>query len=161
MTSKTFDIAGGDDYRIMGEKVTGVNKLIVHTVNTMDGKSPEWRAAAHDLLVALAKDNKYIVSDMVIVFLESAGYGLANYSALGGVFKRAAAAGIIKKIDHTKKSKQALWISTMHDQDQSAATTPVLVRGQQVSFRNFGGVDQMIFTVTDIQGAVVTLEGAK
>lgn len=122
-----------------------------------DGKSPEWREAAHKLLVALARDNKYIVADMVILFLESAGYGLKNYSALGGVFRRAAAAGIIKKVDHTKRSKQALWISTL-DEQTNAATTPVLIKGQQVTFRNFGGVDDLLFTVTDIKGDVLTLE---
>lgn len=77
----------------------------------MDGKSQAWRDAANDLLVALAKDNKYIVSDMVILFLNSSGYGLKDYSPLGGVFKRAAKAGIIKKIDQPKQSKQSLWVS--------------------------------------------------
>lgn len=77
----------------------------------MDGKSEEWREAAHDLLVALAKENKYIVSDMVILFLDSAGYGLDDYSPLGGVFRRAAKQGIIKKIDQPKASKQSLWVS--------------------------------------------------
>lgn len=80
----------------------------------MDGKSPEWRKAAHELLEALAVENKYIVSDMVIVYLEKAGYGLDDYSPLGGVFKRAAKDGIIKKIDSPKQSKQALWVSTVH-----------------------------------------------
>lgn len=80
----------------------------------MDGKSQAWRDAAHDLLVALAKENKYIVSDMVILFLDSAGYGLDDYSPLGGVFKRAAKQGIIKKIDQPKQSKQALWVSEIY-----------------------------------------------
>lgn len=80
----------------------------------MDGKSEAWRNAAHDLLVALAKENKYIVSDMVILFLDSAGYGLDDYSPLGGVFKRAAKMGIIKKIDQPKASKQSLWISEIY-----------------------------------------------
>lgn len=75
----------------------------------MNGKSEEWRNAADALLLALARDNQYIVSDMVIIFLESAGYGLDDYSPLGGVFKRAAAAGIIKRVD--RPTKQALWIS--------------------------------------------------
>ena len=57
----------------------------------IDGKSKAWRDAADQLLEALARDNKYIVADMVQVFLESAGYGLDDYSPLGGVFKRAAA----------------------------------------------------------------------
>lgn len=77
----------------------------------MNGKTEAWRDAAHKLLVALAKENTYIVSDMVILFLESAGYGLDDYSPLGGVFKRAAKQGIIKKIDQPKASKQSLWIS--------------------------------------------------
>jgi hypothetical protein len=77
----------------------------------MDGKSQAWRDAAAKLLEALARDNKYIVSDMLILFLDSAGYGLDDYSPLGGVFKRSAKAGLIKKIDQPKKSKQALWVS--------------------------------------------------
>ena len=77
----------------------------------MDGTTEAWRDQAHKLLVALAKENKYIVSDMVILWLESANYGLKDYSALGGVFRRAAKQGIIKKIDQPKASKQSLWIS--------------------------------------------------
>lgn len=78
----------------------------------MDGKSQAWRDAADRLLEALAKDNQYIVADMVQVFLESAGYGLEDYSALGGVFKRAAQRGIIKRID--RPTKQALWASQIY-----------------------------------------------
>ncbi len=81
----------------------------------MDGKTEAWRDAAHKLLEALAKENKYIVSDMVILFLESAGYGLKDYSPLGGVFRRAAKLGIIKKIDQPKASKQSLWVSNIYD----------------------------------------------
>lgn len=75
----------------------------------IDGKSQEWRDAADELLATLAVENKYIVADMVIIFLESAGYGLSDYSPLGGVFKRAAKKGIISKID--RPTKQALWLS--------------------------------------------------
>lgn len=75
----------------------------------MDGKSQAWRDAADKLLEALARENKYIVADMMIIFLESASYGLKDYSPLGGVFKRAAKKGIIKKID--RPTKQALWHS--------------------------------------------------
>lgn len=78
----------------------------------MDGKTQAWRAAADKLLEALARENKYIVADMVQVFLESAGYGLPDYSPLGGVFKRAAKRGIISKID--RPTKQALWISKIY-----------------------------------------------
>lgn len=78
----------------------------------MDSKSPEWRDAADKLLEALARDNKYIVSDMLIVFLESGGYGLDNYSALGWVFRRGVQKGIIKRVD--KDLKPVLWISTLH-----------------------------------------------
>jgi hypothetical protein len=79
----------------------------------MDGKSKAWRDAADKLLVALAHDNQYIVSDMVIIFLESAGYGLDDYSPLGGVFKRAAKRGIIKRVD--RPTKQALWVSNINN----------------------------------------------
>lgn len=78
----------------------------------MDGKSQAWQDAADKLLEALARDNKYIVGDMVIVFLESADYGLDNYTPLGGVFKRAAKKGIIKKVD--RNTKQALWVSQIY-----------------------------------------------
>ncbi len=78
----------------------------------MNGKNKAWRDAADKLLEALAKDNQYIVADMMIVFLESAGYGLDDYSALGGVFKRAAKAGIIKRVD--RPGKQALWFSKLY-----------------------------------------------
>lgn len=81
----------------------------------MDGKSQAWRDAADKLLESLAVDNKYIVADMMIVFLESAGYGLPDYSPLGGVFKRAAKRGIISKID--RPTKQSLWISKVYEAD--------------------------------------------
>lgn len=78
----------------------------------MDGKSQAWRDAADKLLEALARENKYIVADMLIIFLESANYGLKDYSPLGGVFKRAAKKGIISKID--RPTKQALWLSKVY-----------------------------------------------
>jgi len=78
----------------------------------MNGKSQEWREASDRLLEALARDNQYIVSDMLIVFLESSGYGLSDYSPLGATFKRAAARGIIKRVEHT--TKQALWASQLY-----------------------------------------------
>lgn len=78
----------------------------------MDGKSVKWRNAADKLLEALARDNQYIVADMVQIFLESAGYGLKDYSPLGGVFKRAAKRGIIHRIE--RPTKQALWASDIY-----------------------------------------------
>ncbi len=78
----------------------------------MDGKSPVWREAADRLIEALARDNQYIVADMVIIFLESAGYGLDNYTPLGGVFKRAAKKGLIKKVG--VRTKQPLWQSQIY-----------------------------------------------
>lgn len=78
----------------------------------MDGKSKAWRDAADRLLEALARENRYLVGDMVVIFLESAGYGLKDYAPLGGVFKRAAKRGIIKRVDRT--TKQALWISNIY-----------------------------------------------
>ena len=74
--------------------------------------SQEWRDAADRLLEALARENKYIVADMMIIFLESAGFGLDNYSPLGGIFKRAAKRGIIKRVD--RPTKQALWVSQVN-----------------------------------------------
>ena len=84
----------------------------------IDGKSNAWRDAADQLLEALARGDKYIVADMVQVFLESAGYGLDDYSPLGGVFKRAAAKGIIGKIERPKK--QALWFSKIYGGQNNA-----------------------------------------
>lgn len=84
----------------------------------IDGKSKAWRDAADKLLEALARDNQYIVSDMVIIFLESADYGLEDYSPLGGVFKRAAQRGIIKRVD--RPTKQALWVSQIWSKNNGA-----------------------------------------
>ena len=78
----------------------------------IDGKSQAWRDGADKLLEALARDNQYIVADMLIIFLESANYGLKDYTPLGGVFKRAAKKGIIKKVDAARK--QALWCSNIY-----------------------------------------------
>lgn len=78
----------------------------------MDGKSQAWRDAADDLLATLCVENKYIVADMLIIFLESANYGLNDYSPLGGVFKRAAKKGIISRIE--RPTKQALWVSKVY-----------------------------------------------
>lgn len=78
----------------------------------IDGKSQAWRDAADKLLEALARDNQYIVGDMLVIFLESASYGLPSYEPLGGVFKRAAKRGIIKKVD--RDTKQALWVSNIY-----------------------------------------------
>lgn len=84
----------------------------------IDGKSQAWRDAADRLLETLAVENKYIVGDMMIIFLESASYGLENYEPLGGVFKRAAKRGIISKID--RPTKQALWYSKVYNRDHNA-----------------------------------------
>lgn len=78
----------------------------------MDGKSQAWRDAADRLLEALARDNQYIVGDILIIFLESAGYGLSDYTPLGGVFKRAAKKGIVSRINSNRK--QALWKSEIY-----------------------------------------------
>lgn len=78
----------------------------------IDGKSQAWRDAADKLLESLARENKYIVGDMLVIFLESADYGLDSYEPLGGVFKRAAKKGIISKIE--RPGKQALWLSKIY-----------------------------------------------
>lgn len=84
-------------------------------MSNMDGKSQAWRDAADRLLETLCVTNQYIVSDMLVIFLESAGYGLDNYTPLGGVFKRAAKKGIIKKVP--RPTKQALWVSQVWQKD--------------------------------------------
>jgi hypothetical protein len=80
--------------------------------NRMYGKSAEWRDGADQLLEALAHDNQYIVSDIMIMFLESSGYGLDDYSPLGGVFKRASKKGLIKRVN--RPTKQAIWASKIY-----------------------------------------------
>lgn len=115
----------------------------------MDGKSQAWRDAADKLLEALARENKYIVADMVIVFLESAGYGLPDYSPLGGVFKRAAKRGIIRKID--RRTKPALWLSKIYNSPQNSALLeldlniykhiPDIHKGKIIYLENFGTYD--------------------
>lgn len=85
----------------------------------MDGKSQAWRDAADKLLEVLAKENKYIVADMVIIFLEGINYGLDDYSPLGGVFKRAAQRGIIAKVD--RPTRQTLWHSKIYRSATSEA----------------------------------------
>lgn len=101
----------------------------------MDGKSQAWRDAADKLLESLARENKYIVADMVKVFLESAGYGLKNYSALGGVFNRAAKRGIIKRVD--RKTKPALWQSKIYYADREYNRT---ANGSRVVTGNIGDI---------------------
>ena len=93
----------------------------------MDGKSQAWRDAADKLIEALARDNKYIVGDMLVIFLESAGYGLDSYEPLGGVFKRAAKRGIISKID--RPTKQALWISKLYKSEPEDANRTAEMAG--------------------------------
>lgn len=78
----------------------------------VDSKSPEWRNAADKLLIALARENKFIVSDMLIIYLEAAGLGLADYSAIGGVFKRIAKQSLIKRVE--RPTKQRLWRSMIY-----------------------------------------------
>jgi hypothetical protein len=96
----------------------------------MDPKTEQWRKAAHDVITELAASNSLIVSDMVVAALEQAGMGLNNYSALGGVFTRAAKAGLIVKTDETapgnRKSHSAktVWRSLTYKKAQG--TSPEL-----------------------------------
>lgn len=86
----------------------------------VDPKSQEWRKHAHDVITELAKTNTHIVSDMVVAALEASNMGLDNYSVLGGVFKRAAAAGIIAKTDEVQAgnrkshSAKTVWRSLVY-----------------------------------------------
>ena len=95
----------------------------------VDAKTEAWRKQAHDTITAVAEANKYIVSDMLIAALEEGENGLANYSALGGVFTRAAKAGLIIKTDETqsgnKKSHSAktVWRSLIY-KTPATATNP-------------------------------------
>lgn len=100
----------------------------------MDGKSQAWRDAADKLLEALARQNKYIVGDMLIIFLESANYGLDDYTPLGGVFKRAAKRGIVTRVD--RNTKQALWLSKVYGHNATDYPVEVYVRGVLVKAGN-------------------------
>lgn len=131
----------------------------------MDGKSQAWRDAAHSLLTALAKENKYIVSDMVILFLDSAGYGVDDYSPLGNVFKRAAKEGIIAKINQPKKSKQSLWVSKLYPIDlpnemRVMSPLPELREGQVINIVGFGDHADGEYEIINMRGDVFTI-GAK
>lgn len=78
----------------------------------------EWRSTAHNVIADVAINNQYISSDIVIAALEQAGLGLTNYSALGGVFTRAAKANLIEKMPTTNTSKshsvKTVWRSLTH-----------------------------------------------
>lgn len=87
-------------------------------------KDQQWREAAHGVIEAVAKQNSIVVSDMVVNALEQANLGLDNYSALGGVFTRAAKAGFIQKTDETQHSTRGkshsaktVWASLIYRQD--------------------------------------------
>lgn len=81
--------------------------------HSKDGKSKTWADAADRLLEALARDNQYIIADILIMFIEASGNGLKDYTPLGGAFKRAAKKGIITKIE--RPSKKALWKSNIYE----------------------------------------------
>lgn len=120
----------------------------------MDGKSQEWRDGADRLLETLAVENQYVVADMMIIFLESAGYGLKDYSPLGGVFKRAAAKGIIKRID--RQTKQALWLSCVYQSRRY--DLPQLVEGEIIKFKHYSGTDGLAFQIAEVTGRQLILE---
>ena len=82
-----------------------------------DLNTAEWRTAAHNVIETAALNNQYLTSDIVIAALAEAGLALSNYSALGGVFTRAAKAGLIAKAaGNPSKSHSAktVWRSLTH-----------------------------------------------
>lgn len=96
-------------------------------------KDQQWREAAHGVIEAVAKQNSIVVSDMVVTALEQANLGLDNYSALGGVFTRAAKAGFIQKTEETQHSTRGkshsaktVWASLIYSQDGVPAETRAL-----------------------------------
>lgn len=121
----------------------------------MDGKSQQWRKGADDLLATLAVENKYVVADMLIVFLESAGYGLKDWSPLGGVFTRARDKGIIKRVD--TNGRQALWASLVYR--HKPGDLPQLIEGEIVKFKGFGKeIDHVTYKIAEVVGNEVRLE---
>jgi len=121
----------------------------------IDGKSQAWRDAADELLATLAVENKYLVADMLIIFLESAGYGLDNYTPLGGVFKRAAKKGIIGRIE--RPGKQALWYSKVYAQYRAPGNINENMINQPIHLEGFGPLDGK-YIVADIKGNNLNLK---
>lgn len=125
----------------------------------IDGKSQAWRDAADKLLEALARENQYIVADMLIIFLESASYGLDDYTPLGGVFKRAAKKGIIKKVDAARK--QALWRSNIykpcrhHEAEVLATLHEIYPDWQHVKLTRIGYAEQRMATIFKLRDYIV------
>lgn len=105
----------------------------------MDSKSQAWRDGADRLLETLAVENKYVVADMMIIFLDSSGYGLKDWSPLGGVFKRARDRGIIKRVDHP--TKKALWASLVYQGDSEKRKFSNNVINQPIFLEGFGSID--------------------
>lgn len=77
--------------------------------------------AAEYALPQMALYNQYITADTLIAVLEQDGYTLSNYSVLGGVFTRAAKAGIIDKSPSANRSKshsaKTVWRSLIYAHD--------------------------------------------
>lgn len=75
--------------------------------------------AAEYALPQMALHNQYITADTLIAVLEQDGYTLSNYSVLGGVFTRAAKAGIINKSPSANRSKshsaKTVWRSLIYE----------------------------------------------
>lgn len=116
----------------------------------MDPKTEQWRSAAHDIIAELAASNSLIVSDMVVAALEAANMGLDNYSALGGVFTRAAKAGLIQKTDETQPgnrkshSAKTVWRSLVYKKAEDAS--PELT-----------AISQMVINALDFNAATIRL----
>ena len=79
----------------------------------------EFLTSAEEALVKMALNNQYITSDTLIAVLEGNGYSIDNYSLLGGVFTRAAKAGVIDKSPSANQSKshsaKTVWRSLLYD----------------------------------------------
>lgn len=77
--------------------------------------------AAERVLLQMALNNQYITADTLIAVLTQDGYTATNYSALGGVFLRAAKAGIIDKSPSFNPSKshsaKTVWRSLIYAHD--------------------------------------------
>ena len=82
----------------MADSKAAVTKVIKDGIETSyENAGEDWRKYTNRKLEELVRKNQYITSDMLIAHLEEDGYGLSNYSALGGVFTRAAKNGLIVK----------------------------------------------------------------
>ena len=122
-----------------------VTKAIRDGIETSySNTATEWRKAAHEALDHIARNNQFIVSDMLIAVLEDRGLALNNYSALGGVFTRAARDKLIVKTGNAKVSTRAkshssktVWRSLVYKVETGGNTESNVMAGLIINALNY------------------------